>query len=183
MPARSERAPFLILKMILPIRIYGDPVLRGKVPELDSYEEVLPNIMDMIETMYNDDGIGLSANQVGLKKRFFIIGMNAFEDDRGDSIFINPDILEFSDELWDYEEGCLSVPGIREYVTRPLTIKVKYLDDRGNEHEEILTDLAARVFQHEYDHLNGIFFVDRVSPIRRTLHKKKLKALAEELIF
>jgi peptide deformylase len=169
--------------MIIPIRTYGDPVLRGKVPELDSYEEVLPHIMDMIETMYDDDGIGLSANQIGLQERFFVIGMNAFEDGRGDSIFVNPEILEFSEELWDYEEGCLSVPGIREVVTRPLTIKVKYLDDRGREHEEILTDLAARVFQHEYDHLNGIFFVDRVSPIRRTLHKKKLKALSEKLNF
>ncbi len=166
--------------MILPIRLYGDPVLRGKVPELSSYTEALPYVVDMIETMYDDDGIGLSANQVGLKLRFFTIGMNAFEDGRGDSVFINPEILEFSEELWDYEEGCLSVPGIREYVTRPLTIKVRYLNDRGEEREEILTDLAARVFQHEFDHLNGIFFVDRISPIRRTLNKKKLKALAEK---
>jgi len=166
--------------MILQIRTYGDPVLRGKVPVMESHDDVLPYIMDMIETMYDDDGIGLSANQVGLSLRFFIIGMNAFEDDRSDSIFINPEILETSEELWDYEEGCLSVPGIREYVTRPLTIKVKYLDDRGQEHEEVLTDLAARVFQHEYDHLNGIFFVDRISPLKRTLNKKKLRALAEK---
>jgi peptide deformylase len=133
----------------------------------------------MIETMYDDDGIGLSANQVGLSLRFFVIGMNAFEDGRGDSVFINPEILESSEELWDYEEGCLSVPGIREMVTRPRTIKVKYTDDRGHEHTEVFTDLAARVFQHEFDHLNGIFFVDRISPIRRTLNKKKLKALAD----
>ena len=115
----------------------------------------------------------------GLECVFFVIGMNAFEDGRGDSIFINPEILEMSEELWDYEEGCLSVPGIREMVTRPRTIKVKYLDDRGNEHVEVLTDLPARVFQHEFDHVNGIFFVDRISPIRRTLNKKKLKALAD----
>ncbi len=166
--------------MIFSIRIYGDPILRGKIPELNSFEEVLPYVVDMIETMYDDDGIGLSANQVGLKMRFFTIGMNAFEDGRGDSIFINPEIVEMSEELWDYEEGCLSVPGIREYVTRPLTIKVKYLDDRGQKHEEILTDLAARVFQHEIDHLNGIFFVDRISPLKRTLNKKKLRALAEK---
>lgn len=165
--------------MIMPIHIYGDPVLRGKVPELASHEPVLPHIVNMIETMYDDDGIGLSANQVGLSLRFFVIGMNAFEDGRGDSVFINPEILESSEELWDYEEGCLSVPGIREMVTRPRTIKVKYLDDRGIEHTEVFTDLAARVFQHEFDHLNGIFFVDRISPIRRTLNKKKLKALAD----
>ena len=166
--------------MIFPIRIYGDPILRGKVPELNSYEEVLPYVVDMIETMYDDDGIGLSANQVGLKMRFFTIGMNAFEDGRGDSVFINPEIFEFSEELWNYEEGCLSVPGIREYVTRPLTIKVKYLNDRGEVHEETLTDLAARVFQHEIDHLNGIFFVERISPLKRTLNKKKLRVLAEK---
>jgi peptide deformylase len=165
--------------MILPIRIYGDPVLRKKTPSLNSYEEALPYIVDMIETMYDDDGIGLSANQVGLNMRFFTIGMDAFEDGRGDSVFINPEILEMSEELWDYEEGCLSVPGIREYVTRPRTINVRYIDDRGNEKEEVLTDLPARVFQHEMDHLNGIFFVDRISPVRRTLNKKKLKALAD----
>jgi len=165
--------------MILPIRTYGDPILRRKMPEVASHEEVLPYIIDMIETMYDDDGIGLSANQTGIEMRFFTIGMNAFEDGRGDSIFINPEIVESSEELWDYEEGCLSVPGIREIVTRPRTIKVRYTDDRGKEHEEVLTDLPARVFQHEMDHLNGIFFVDRISPIRRTLNKKKLKALAD----
>ncbi|MCD6337008.1 MAG: peptide deformylase [Candidatus Marinimicrobia bacterium] len=164
----------------MPIRIYGDPILRRKIAELNSYQEVLPYVVDMIETMYNDDGIGLSANQVGLEMRFFTIGMNAFEDSRGDSVFINPEILEFSEELWDYEEGCLSVPGIREYVTRPRTILAKYLNDYGEVREETLTDLAARVFQHELDHMNGIFFVDRISPIRRTLNKKKLRALAEK---
>ena len=163
----------------MPIHIYGDPILRGKIPELENVQEALPHIVNMIETMYDDDGIGLSANQVGLSLRFFVIGMNAFEDGRGDSVFINPEILEFSEELWDYEEGCLSVPGIREMVTRPRTIKVKYLDDRGVEHVEVFTDYAARVFQHEIDHLNGIFFVDRISPVRRTLNKKKLKALAD----
>jgi peptide deformylase len=165
--------------MILDIKIYGDPVLRGIIPEMESPLEALPFVQDMIETMYDDDGIGLSANQVGLRKRFFVIGMNAFDDGRGDSVFINPQILEESEELWDYEEGCLSVPGIRELVTRPHTILVKYLDDKGNEHQEEFTDLPARVFQHELDHLNGVFFVDRISPIRRTLNKKKLKALAD----
>ena len=144
-----------------------------------SYEEALPHVMDMIETMYDDDGIGLSANQVGLAKRFFVIGMNAFDDGRGDSVFINPEILEASEEPWDFEEGCLSVPGIHEVVTRPRTIKVRYLNDRGETVEEVFTDYAARVYQHELDHLNGIFFVDRISPVRRTLNKKKLKALAE----
>lgn len=165
--------------MILPIRIYGDPILRRKMPEVASHEDVLPYVIDMIETMYDDDGIGLSANQAGIEMRFFTIGMNAFEDGRGDSVFINPEILEMSEEPWDYEEGCLSVPGIHEVVTRPRTIKVKYLNDRGEERVEVFTDLAARVFQHEFDHLNGIFFVDRISPIRRTLNKKKLKALAD----
>ena len=160
------------------IKTYGDPVLRGKVEPLASALETLPYIQDMIETMYDDDGIGLSANQVGLRMRFFIIGMNAFEDGRGDSVFINPEILEFSDEESDYEEGCLSVPGIRDSVTRPHTIKVKYLDDKGREHVEEFTDLPARVFQHEIDHLNGIFFVERLSSLRLARHKRKLKAIA-----
>ena len=163
--------------MILPIRIYGDPVLREKIPELDSYEEALPYIVDMIETMYDDDGIGLSANQVGLKLRFFTIGMNAFEDGRGDSVFINPEILEFSEEQWDYEEGCLSVPGIREYVTRPLTIKVRYLNDRGEEREEILTDLPARVFQHEFDHLEGVLFIDYLSTAKKAILRSKINKI------
>ncbi len=162
------------------IKTYGDPVLRGKVEPLESPLSALPFIKDMIETMYDDDGIGLSANQVGLRMRFFVIGMNAFEDGRGDSVFINPEIIEFSEEESGYEEGCLSVPGIRDTVFRPHTIKVKYLDERGIEHEEELTDLAARVFQHEYDHLDGVFFVERLSSVRLARHKRKLKAILEK---
>lgn len=159
------------------IKTYGDPVLRGAIPPLDSHLEVYPFIQDMIETMYDDDGIGLSANQVGLRMRFFVIGANAFDDDRGDTIFINPMILELSEEYSDYDEGCLSVPGIRDSVSRPHTIKLKYLDKMGVEHVEEFTDLAARVFQHEFDHLEGIFFVERLTPIRQARHRRKLKAL------
>ncbi|MBN2780959.1 MAG: peptide deformylase [Candidatus Marinimicrobia bacterium] len=165
--------------MILPVRIYGDPILRDVIPPVASHAEVLPYVRDMIETMYDDDGIGLSANQAGLRSRFFVIGKNAFEDGRPDSVFINPAILEAYEETWDFEEGCLSVPGIREWVVRPRTIRVRYTDETGTEREEVFTDYAARVFQHELDHLNGIFFTDRISPIRRALNKKKLKELAE----
>lgn len=165
--------------MTLPIRIYGDPVLRKKLHPLEDGKLVLPYIPDMIATMYEDDGIGLSANQVGLPHRFFLIGEGAFTDGRGDSVFINPEILENSEELWEYEEGCLSVPGIRETVLRPREIRVRYLNEKGESREELLTDLAARVFQHELDHLDGIFFVDRISPLRRSRLKKQLKRLEE----
>ncbi len=166
--------------MSLPIRIYGDPVLRKKLAAVDSHEDVLSHIPDMIETMYDDDGIGLSANQVGVNKRFFIIGEAAFEGSRPDTVFINPVILDASDEKWDYEEGCLSVPGIREEVERPLTITVRYMDIQGKEHEETLSDLPARVFQHEFDHINGVFFVDRISSLRRSLIRNKLKKLSNQ---
>jgi peptide deformylase len=166
--------------MILPVSIYGDPLLRKELPAVDSHQEVLPHVPDMIETMYADDGIGLSANQAGIDKRFFVIGEAAFEDGRSDSVFINPVILDASEEKWDYEEGCLSVPGIRETVERPLTITVRYMDAAGKEREETMTDLAARVFQHEFDHINGIFFVDRISALRRSLISSKLKKLADQ---
>jgi peptide deformylase len=133
----------------------------------------------MIATMYDDDGIGLSANQAGLPHRFFVIGESAFKDGRGDSVFINPEILESSEEIWEYEEGCLSVPGIRETVLRPREIRVRYVSEKGEAREEVFTDLAARVFQHELDHLNGIFFVDRISPLRRSRLRKQLKRLEE----
>ncbi|MDZ7797806.1 MAG: peptide deformylase [Candidatus Marinimicrobia bacterium] len=110
--------------------------------------------------MYNDDGVGLSANQVGVDKRFFIMGEAAFEGARPDAVcHFNPVTPHASEEKWDYEEGCLSVPGIREEVERPLTITVRYMDIKGKEHEETLSDLPARVFQHEFDHINGVFFV------------------------
>jgi peptide deformylase len=166
--------------MILDIRKYGDPLLRKKMPPVASWQDVIPYIPDMIDTMYDDDGIGLSANQAGIEQRFFLIGKSAFEDGRPDSVFIDPEILAASDEEWDYEEGCLSVPGIREVVIRPYAIKVRYTDETGQTREEELRDLAARVFQHELDHLNGIFFVDRISAIRRSLIKNKLKAISKQ---
>jgi peptide deformylase len=165
--------------MTLPIRIYGDPLLRKIMPLVEDVNSVLPHIPAMIATMYDDDGIGLSANQAGISLRFFVIGEAAFTDGRPDSVFINPEILETSEELWDYEEGCLSVPGIREVVTRPKTVRVKYLNEKGENREALFTDLAARVFQHELDHLNGVFFVDRISPLRRSRLKKQLKRLEE----
>lgn len=166
--------------MIFPIRIYGDPILRKKLELLEDFHTVLPYVPGMIATMYDDDGIGLSANQAGFALRFFVIGNSAFPDGRPDSIFINPEILEFSEELWDYEEGCLSVPGIRENLSRPRSIRVRYMNEKGETLEEEFTDLAARVFQHELDHLNGIFFIDHISPLRLSRYKKLLKRLEKQ---
>lgn len=167
--------------MSLKITYYGNPILRKTLKKVDPTDpEVHKLIIEMIPVMYDDDGIGLTANQVGKDKRLFVIGKDAFEDGRSDSAFINAEILASSDEEVGYEEGCLSVPGIRETVSRPAEIKVKYQDMLGNEHEETFGGFAARVFQHEYDHSNGLFFVDRISPIRRSLIKKKLKKITEE---
>lgn len=166
--------------MIFPIRVYGDTILRNKLEPLGDFHAVLPYIPDMIATMYDDDGIGLSANQAGLTLRFFVIGKAAFSYGRPDSVFINPEILEFSEEHWDYEEGCLSVPGIRETLSRPRTIRVRYINEKGETHEEEFTDLAARVFQHEIDHLNGIFFIDHISPLQLSRYRKLLKRLEKQ---
>jgi len=164
----------------LDIKIYGNPILRKKLAPADPADPgVHALIAAMIPTMYEDEGIGLSANQVGKDKRLFLIGKDAFDDGRGDTPFINAEIVSFSDETMDYEEGCLSVPGIRETVTRPSAILVRYQDMKGEEHEESLVGLPARVFQHEYDHTNGLFFTDRISPMRRSLLKKKLRKIAE----
>lgn len=168
--------------MSLTITYYGNPILRKKLQAVDPKDpKVHQLILEMIPAMYDDDGIGLSANQVGEDKRLFVIGKDAFTDERGDSAFINAEILAYSDEEMDYEEGCLSVPDIRETVSRPAVIQVAYEDMQGNKHEETLTGFPARVFQHEYDHTNGLFFVDRISPLRRSLLKKKLKKIADEL--
>ncbi|KUK53117.1 MAG: Peptide deformylase, partial [Marinimicrobia bacterium 46_47] len=159
--------------------IYGAPVLRKKTAPVEKVTEAIRRLtQDMTLTMYDDDGIGLSANQVGESHAIFILGASAFEDDRGDSVFLNPEILEMSEETELQEEGCLSIPGIRENVPRSLTIRLRWQDLDLKIHEEIFTGFPARVIQHEYDHLNGIFFTDRISSVRKMFIKSKLSELA-----
>ncbi len=155
------------------IRLYGDPVLRQKAKRVEIIDENLNEILeDMIETMYMGDGVGLAAPQVGISLRMFVM-------DYGDGPIkvINPEILERSEEKAIEEEGCLSLPEIFEDVERPVWIRVKFQNEKGEWTEREFEGYPARVFQHEYDHLDGILFIDRISPAKRALLKPKLLEL------
>ncbi len=164
---------------ILKVHIYGSPILSKIVdPILKITDDLHKIVDDMFETMYSEDGIGLSANQVGLDMSLCIVDFNLAEDKLGKKVFINMEILEKEGECLG-EEGCLSVPDIREKVNRAKKIKIKYQDINFNEIEEEYIGFPARVLQHEYDHLHGIFFVDRLSPLKKSFLKSKLKRLQE----
>jgi len=161
------------------ILIFGDPILRLKAEPLTDFDDRLKEtVEEMFDTMFEADGIGLAAPQVGISKRFLVIGLPREDDDPERLFFGNPEITETNGES-SYDEGCLSVPGIRAEILRPEWIKLKYNDLDGNE-KVIETDgILARVLQHEIDHLNGILFVDRLSTAKRALLKKTLQKMAE----
>jgi len=165
---------------VLEIRLYGDQVLRRRG---ESIEEITPEIRqlaeDMIETMYEAEGVGLAAPQIGRSIRLFVADGDFEEGGRTPRVFINPEIIE-ADGKWKFEEGCLSIPGIRADVVRPERIVVRYLDIDGEVHEEEMHELWARVVQHETDHLDGKLFVDYLSPIKKSLLAKRLKDLERE---
>lgn len=166
--------------MLLEVLVYGDPVLRRKsVPVENITDEIKELALDMIETMYAEEGIGLAAPQIGQSIRLLVADPSFDEETRPARVFINPEIIESSGE-WKFDEGCLSVPGIRADVIRPEAIKVRYLDLEGVQHEEEMHEIWARVLQHEIDHLDGKLFVDYLSPIKRSLIMKKLRELAKE---
>lgn len=169
--------------MILPIYTLGQPVLRKVAeeitPEYPNLKELLEN---MYETMDKADGVGLAAPQVGLPIRVFVIDLDCMGEEVPEykgfrKAFINPEILELGGEEVSYEEGCLSLPGIHEPVKRMNKVRMKYLDENFVEHDEWIDGFQARVVQHEYDHLDGKVFVDRISALRRQLIKGKLNAL------
>ena len=167
--------------MVLPMYIFGQPVLRKVAEEIDvnNYEGLQELIQNMYETNKKAEGVGLACPQVGKSIRMFIIDLDVISDDMPEykgflHAFINPVILESSEETSSYEEGCLSVPGIHESVKRPAKIHVKYTDENLVEHDEWIDGFLARVFQHEYDHLDGKLFVDHLSTFRKQLIKSKL---------
>jgi peptide deformylase len=176
--------------MILPIVAYGDPVLRKKATEIEQGNpDVTKLVEDMFETMYAASGVGLAAPQIGRSIRLFVVDGTPMNDDEDlndpdneydaslvgfKKVFINPEILEEDGDDWAFEEGCLSIPGIRNDVYRPEWIKIRYVDEEWNEHIEDYEGMAARIIQHEYDHLEGKLFTDYMSPLKRTLLKKKL---------
>ncbi len=177
--------------MILPIVAYGTPVLKKKgtdiTPEYPAFDQLLQN---MWETMYAANGVGLAAPQVGIGIRLFIVDASLFADDDAlteeeqkqltgfKKVFINPQIEE-SGEEWAFNEGCLSIPDVREDVYRQEVIHIRYWDENFKEHQEVYTGLAARVIQHEYDHIEGVLFTDKLSPLKKRLIKGKLNNIAK----
>ncbi len=173
--------------MILPIVAYGDPVLKKKAEEIDEdYPDLQKLIDNMFETMYNAKGVGLAAPQIGRGIRLFVVDATPVaEGEDGDPscedfkrVFINPIILEEEGKEWSYEEGCLSIPNIREEVLRKPNIKIEYYDENWDLYEEELDGFAARVVQHEYDHIEGKLFLDKISAFKKTLLRGKLKDIS-----
>ena len=172
--------------MILPIYIYGQPVLRKVAEDIPTDFPGLDQLLqDMRETLAESEGIGLAAPQIGKPIRVVIVDLDPLSEDMPEykdfrKSYINPHIVEYDDEKTNtMEEGCLSLPGIHEKVTRPTRIRVKWLDEQLQPHEEWVDGYLARVMQHEFDHLDGKMFVDRVSPLRKQLIKSKLRALMQ----
>ena len=168
--------------MIYPVIIYGDPVLRKRAEEITKdYPELPKLIEDMFETMYKSNGVGIAAPQIGKSIRIFVVDGSPMDEELEDfkKVFINPEILEESEEEWKFEEGCLSIPGLREKVERPEEITLHYFDENFQEHEEVFDGLKARIIQHEYDHLEGILFTDHLSAFKKSLIKGKLNAIAK----
>ena len=178
--------------MILPIVAYGDPVLRKVADAIDAaYPDLEKLITNMKETMYNASGVGLAAPQIGKAIRLFLIDASPFAEDDNLSeeertvlksfnrVFINPKILEEEGEEWIFNEGCLSIPDVREDVSRQPKITIEYQDENFTLHTETLEGLAARVFQHEYDHIEGILFTDKLSTLKKRIIKKKLENISK----
>ncbi|MCL3780577.1 peptide deformylase [Prolixibacteraceae bacterium JC049] len=171
--------------MILPVTIYGDPVLRKVAKPIDAeYKGLAEFIENMWATMYHSDGVGLAAPQVGRSVRIFVVDATGLADEEPEladfkKVFINAEIIERFGDDEGMNEGCLSLPGLREDVTRKTEILIRYQDENFVEHEEEYSGFAARVIQHEYDHLEGKLFVDHLSPLRKRLLKGKLTNISK----
>ncbi len=171
--------------MILPIVGYGDPVLKKKAGEIDSSYPGLKELIDnMWETMYNASGVGLAAPQIGKSIRLFVIDASPFEEEDNKlkdfkKVFINPVIIEERGQEWYFNEGCLSFPDLREDVARRPRIRIRYQDEEFKIFEQDYDGIAARIIQHEYDHIEGIVFVDRITPLKRRLIKNKLTSIVK----
>ncbi|WP_299210696.1 peptide deformylase [uncultured Dokdonia sp.] len=178
--------------MILPIVAYGDPVLKKKAAPITKEYPKLPELIEnMFETMYGANGLGLAAPQVGLSIRMFLVDTSPFAHDKEfteeeraiykdfKKVFINAEIIEREGDEWAFNEGCLSIPGITEDVFRESTITMKYQDENFKEHTETYTGIIARVIQHEYDHIEGILFIDKLSSLKKRILKGKLANISK----
>lgn len=178
--------------MILPIVAYGDPILRKVGKEINKdYPDLEKLILNMKETMYNASGVGLAAPQIGKDIRLFLIDATPFAEDKDiededrkvletfNHVFINAKIIKEEGEEWSFNEGCLSIPDVREDVFRQEKITIEYQDEQFEKHTKVLTGLPARVFQHEYDHIEGILFTDKLSSLKKRIIKKKLENISK----
>ena len=181
--------------MILPIVAYGDPVLKRKaLPISENYEGLDQLIASMWETMYHAHGVGLAAPQIGKSIRLFVIDGSPFADDEDATpsdqlvlktfkkVFINAELITEEGDDFSFTEGCLSIPDIREDVTRPSVIRLRYLDENFIEHVEEFSGLAARIIQHVYDHIEGILFTDKLSPLKKRLIKGRLDKISRGMV-
>jgi peptide deformylase len=180
--------------MILPIISYGSPILRAECEEFEEGTDLNELISNMFETMYKASGVGLAAPQIGQSKRIFIVDASPFGEEEPENeieaknfeilkdfkkVFINPIIEQETGKKWDFSEGCLSIPGIREKVNRHSNITISYFDENWNFKEETYTGVAARIIQHEYDHIEGVLFTDYLTPLKKRLIKRKLSDISK----
>lgn len=171
--------------MIRPVYIYGSPILKKVAQDIDaSYPDIKQLIEDMFETMHHSDGVGLAAPQIGLSIRLIVIDASPMEEDDPTlkdfkKVFINAKIVERFGDKKLYKEGCLSIPNLREEVEREEKIRIQYLDENFKAHDDVFEGIPARIIQHEYDHLEGLLFTDRVSALRRRLLSGKLLAISK----
>ena len=169
--------------MILPIYAYGQPVLRKKATDIDAqYPELQTLLNNMFETMYDSNGIGLAAPQIGLSIRLFIVYGSEIENINPNGfkeVFINPVIEEEFGKEWEFEEGCLSIPDVRAHVKRKGELTIRYFDQNWVEHVKTFDGMAARIIQHEYDHIEGILFTDRISQLKRNMLKRRMDGISQ----
>lgn len=180
--------------MVLPVCAYGSPILRKECEEIEEGKDISELLANMFETMYNSQGVGLAAPQVGKALRLFIVDAAPFAEEEPENeqeaknfeilksfkkVFINPIIEEEEGTEWAFSEGCLSIPGIREEVLRKSIVTISYFDENWKFHEEKYAGVAARIVQHEYDHIEGVLFTDYMNPLKKRLMKKKLTDISK----
>lgn len=169
--------------MIYPIVMYGDPVLRKRAKDIEPGTDIKQLVEDMYETLHAANGIGLAAPQIGKSVRLFIVDGTGLDEEPGmedfKKVFVNPVLLDEAGNPWEFEEGCLSIPNIREKISRKGELKIRYYDENWNVFEEEYGGMKARIIQHEYDHIEGRMFVDYLTPLKKRLLKGKLADISK----
>ena len=169
--------------MVYPIIMYGNPVLRKKAKDIEKGSDIFELVQDMFETMNAAHGIGLAAPQIGKSVRLFVVDGTSVEDEPElagfKKTFVNAEIIDQQGEEWPFEEGCLSIPNIREEIFRKQKLWIRYYDENWNQHEEEYSGMKARIIQHEYDHIEGKLFIDYLTPLKKRMLKGKLSDISK----